>query len=413
MRKLIFFPGDISSSFVQNELKYYKGYFDEVAIFDYGKDTQLLADICEKYGFRGYSIKNTSMVGLFEFLKWLASAEVRDEISKNRRLAICSIRRILYIFYYGYYYLKFRDLLQKEISGFNGEVYLYSYWLTKSAYTVAKFSKFNRNKLKKIISRAHRYDLYVEFNSMNYLPFRKFIECNLDNIAFISEQGCRYFNQHISAKKCCRVKARQSIERLGTFNYGNIKKKVYGNPQIVIASCSSVVPVKRLDLIIKTITELEKLGVEWIHIGDGKDMKRMKKLAKEKLPFKSYKFIGVVENEKILDTYFRYNVDYFINLSDSEGVPVSVMEAMSLGIPVIARNVGGMSEIVTKETGLLLPEKWTKESIRKIVTFIEKMDVRKYRKLSKACKEKWVEMYNADKNYRKFFTKLVEWGNHG
>lgn len=61
------------------------------------------------------------MVGLFEILKWLASAEVRDEISKNRRLAICSIRRILYIFYYGYYYLKFRDLLQKEISGFNGK----------------------------------------------------------------------------------------------------------------------------------------------------------------------------------------------------------------------------------------------------------------------------------------------------
>lgn len=67
MRKLIFFPGDISSSFVQNELKYYKGYFDEVAIFDYGKDTQLLADICEKYGFRGYSIKKHLWLGYLKF----------------------------------------------------------------------------------------------------------------------------------------------------------------------------------------------------------------------------------------------------------------------------------------------------------------------------------------------------------
>lgn len=41
-------------------------------------------------------------------------------------------------------------------------------------------------------------------------------------------------------------------------------------------------------------------------------------------------------------------------MSDSEGIPVSIMEAMSFGIPVIARNVGGMSEIVNEENGLLL-----------------------------------------------------------
>ena len=32
----------------------------------------------------------------------------------------------------------------------------------------------------------------------------------------------------------------------------------------------------------------------------------------------------------------------FINMSDSEGVPVSIMEALSIGIPVIARAVGGI-----------------------------------------------------------------------
>ena len=47
-------------------------------------------------------------------------------------------------------------------------------------------------------------------------------------------------------------------------------------------------------------------------------------------------------------------IDIFINVSSSEGLPVAIMEAISFDIPIIATNVGGTSEIVTPETGILI-----------------------------------------------------------
>ena len=47
-------------------------------------------------------------------------------------------------------------------------------------------------------------------------------------------------------------------------------------------------------------------------------------------------------------------IDVFVNSSESEGIPVSIMEAMSAGVPSIAPNVGGISELVGKDCGILL-----------------------------------------------------------
>ena len=56
-------------------------------------------------------------------------------------------------------------------------------------------------------------------------------------------------------------------------------------------------------------------------------------------------------------------VDLFLNVSEYEGVPVSVMEAQSFGIPVIATAVGGTPEIVNEENGFLLPENPSQDEI--------------------------------------------------
>jgi glycosyltransferase involved in cell wall biosynthesis len=46
--------------------------------------------------------------------------------------------------------------------------------------------------------------------------------------------------------------------------------------------------------------------------------------------------------------------DIFVNPSYSEGLPTSVMEAASVGLPIIASDVGGTNEIITDdESGLL------------------------------------------------------------
>ena len=51
--------------------------------------------------------------------------------------------------------------------------------------------------------------------------------------------------------------------------------------------------------------------------------------------------------------YEKRAFDVFLNTSQKEGVPVSIMEAMRWGVPVIAPAVGGIPELVTKDIGFL------------------------------------------------------------
>lgn len=51
-----------------------------------------------------------------------------------------------------------------------------------------------------------------------------------------------------------------------------------------------------------------------------------------------------ISNLKLL--HVSEPLDCFLNMSSSEGVPIAMMEASSLGIPLLGRLVGGVPEIV-------------------------------------------------------------------
>jgi glycosyltransferase involved in cell wall biosynthesis len=138
--------------------------------------------------------------------------------------------------------------------------------------------------------------------------------------------------------------------------------------------------------------------------------KEIKEYAAKKLPTGSFEFLGYLSNEKVLDVYFQYDVDFFINLSDSEGIPVSIMEAMSIGIPVIARDVGGTREIVNPTNGLILKEPLEENFDEKIIEFMKyRLDnIEYYKQLSNNCLKIWEDKYNLEKNNEMFIKKILE-----
>ena len=69
----------------------------------------------------------------------------------------------------------------------------------------------------------------------------------------------------------------------------------------------------------------------------------------------TWELAGQLDHREVLSFYERHHVDALLSLSLSEGLPVSMMEAQSYGIPIVACAVHGVPEIVNERTGILLP----------------------------------------------------------
>ena len=116
-----------------------------------------------------------------------------------------------------------------------------------------------------------------------------------------------------------------------------------------------------------------------------------------------WQITGHLSNSEILRFYRENPVDLFVNVSASEGLPVSMMEAMSYGIPVAATDVGGVSELVQPgQNGFLWAVDVTPPVIAQTLTdFFHTPSSRKWA-LREAAWQTWHEMVNAEVQYPAF-----------
>jgi glycosyltransferase involved in cell wall biosynthesis len=104
--------------------------------------------------------------------------------------------------------------------------------------------------------------------------------------------------------------------------------------------------------------------------------------------------------------YYSINtVDLFINVSSSEGVPVSIMEAMSFGIPVIATAVGGTPEIVSEKTGWLIEPGISRQELAAKISAIAGRDDLEL--IRKAARDEWFIKSRAETIYEPFVQFLL------
>jgi glycosyltransferase involved in cell wall biosynthesis len=172
-----------------------------------------------------------------------------------------------------------------------------------------------------------------------------------------------------------------------------------------------MVPVKRLELLIAGLAELGNrepaTRIHWTHIGDGPLARQLRNAAARTFPSNvAYQFLGQVDNKGVFDYYRHHPVDAFVNVSASEGVPVSIMEAQSCGIPVVATSVGGVPEIVNDENGILLPRDVTAEDLSEVLRTTVHMRDRMADK-RRASKAMWRQRYNARLNYSQFVNEIA------
>lgn len=287
----------------------------------------------------------------------------------------------------------------------------YSYWFDKGAYSLSKLKK--KNKLHIAISRAHSYDIYFWRHKSNYIPLKYYIYKNLDFVYFISEHGKNYFAQIVKISD--RFDNKIKLSRLGTIYYNkqNNKSIIDKNQSFILLSCSHIIELKRIDRIINALSYLEDIAIKWIHIGHNWQQSNYeieiyemaKKLLSQKNNIK-YTFTGQMTKEQVISFYCENHIDLFINVSETEGLPVSIMEAMSFSIPVIATAVGGTPEIVNQNNGYLLPAHPDYKQIASAIRILLSKDKNEYEQLKLNAYNTWNNLYNAKKNYSDFAKEI-------
>jgi glycosyltransferase involved in cell wall biosynthesis len=119
------------------------------------------------------------------------------------------------------------------------------------------------------------------------------------------------------------------------------------------------------------------------------------------------KFHGHLSNGQVRRFYREHYVDAFVNVSRTEGVPVSIMEAQSACIPVIATRVGGTPELVNDCNGVLLEPNPTPAEVANALALAIR-DPRTWDPKRSAARRTWSSLSDAEVNYSAFADDLCK-----
>ncbi len=183
---------------------------------------------------------------------------------------------------------------------------------------------------------GRRLDLKYRFlNHMNLSVISRFF----DRLVCVSEdvKGILVRKHENAGKKA--VVIRNGID----VHPGAVERK--RGEEFVIGSCGRFVPVKDYPFLVAVAASIrERNGNVFFRLaGDGPEFEMIRKLVRAHKLEEAFACVGPVDD---MEGFYR-GLDMYINTSLHEGIPVSVLEAMLHGLPVVAPRVGGLGELVT------------------------------------------------------------------
>ena len=273
---------------------------------------------------------------------------------------------------------------------------VYSYWSDTSVLECCFLKE--KGIFQNLVCRAHGFDIYDNRNTGGIIPFRSRMYKNVDEIYCISNHGKNYLINKLPRKWHYKI----HVAYLGVKSPKELMK--FDNETIpIIVSCARMEIFKRISLIAR-ILNLIKTPVHWIHFGDGPEFETVSKMTDQFPAHIKVTMMGQRKHSEILEFYSSHKISLFISLSLSEGLPVSMMEAISYGIPILSTNINGTPEIVTAKTGILVSISEPIENIVEKIHYVLQTNPFD----SEEIKRFYFENFNADINYSKFAKEIAE-----
>ena len=280
---------------------------------------------------------------------------------------------------------------------------VYTYWCTQATLGALMIKK--QNPELKVVTRFHGYDLYQERTEELWQPFRTDIADGCGLLIFACKSAKEYFLNHWKNTNTKKT----ALSYLGCREMEPVIPAEDGRLHLV--SCSNLIPLKRVDRIIDGLAALpESVQVDWHHIGDGALRQSLENYAGELLNGHrniSWTFHGAIPNTDINRLYQKLHADVFITTSSTEGLPVSVQEALAMGIPCIGTDVGGICElIITKKTGWLLSSDPNTKEIAWAIEEAARLSNPQMHQLRQGAVHHWSEIFNSMENAANFVRVL-------
>ena len=395
------YPYGTGEAFVATELKHLSRYFGDIELvpifYEPGTPARPvdqrvnLAYADARWGLLRLLHVALALLAALAGYRWIADLGVI--LKRPRRLD--SLKELVRALYRARMFERF---LARQAHAGQGADLIYFYWLLPEIQGALAYRKASESPLR-IVCRAHGGDLYEYLKPGGYAGLRRSIVAGIDAIYTISDDGRRYLNRCFPA-----LADKFHTSRLGVGNPGFLNAQPADGP-LSLVSCSFAVPGKRLHLIVDAIAWLlaadPTLDVRWTHVGDGPLLTAVRARAASRFGTRGRAvFKGYLTQSGLMDVYRNERFDAIVNVSDTEGVPVSLMEASAAGIPMIATDVGGTAEIVNAANGVLIP------ADADIATIAAAMLRFRGRGVMRACRESarlhWEAHFNAAANYERF-----------
>ncbi|NOQ73590.1 MAG: glycosyltransferase [Crocinitomix sp.] len=268
----------------------------------------------------------------------------------------------------------------------------YSFWMNDGALLLSILRA--KKKISGFDFRVNGYDIFEERHAGNYMPFRYFNYKHVNHVYVLSKVALAYLKA-INFNPNKLIYAPYGIYTQGL-------NQLTDSKDIHMVSCANMIPLKRIDKTIAALKLITEKTIHWTHFGDGYLRPELEEQLKDMPSNITVDFRGHIPNTEVIDLYKNKPINLFIHTSETEGLGMAIIEAQSFGIPAVVIGVGGVLDIVTNETGVVLqPDAEGPVIAQAIRTVIDgEMNTQAYREvIQKHC----MRIFDAEKNYEALY----------
>lgn len=354
--------------------------------------------------------KNSLFIKLFSFFGCTLWFQLF--LAKVKHKVPFSISLLKTINYYLVESSRNRKIIQEFIKSQELDVsrtIFYSYWCDIFTYALAQLKSKNKNI--HFVTRVHGWDLYFERHKESFLPFREFIFKHADRIFPVSQDGRKYLlDKRLLNDSSKIITSYLGVSELKT-NPRYLSTHEIKNNEFHILSISHINQIKRLDKIIDALSMFSgDVEIHWHHIGWGEEIfeNKFKSFVTKILSKRNdihVHFHGRMRKDEVRLFLQSIPIDVIVNASDTEGIPVSLMEAASAGIPAIAFDVGGIPAVLKDAcNGFLISTKESNQVQQLYEKFVLWTHLSENTRLdmSKNAFQLWGKYFDQKTNFKQF-----------